>query len=211
MADTVDSFLGREVAEEDARAHLVMAVQRPPDAAKNPGRLLDRILHAYRRKKARRQLTGKQIHSVLFLCQGNAYRSPYAAAVFNGALAAMESEALINVASAGFTAPGRSSPERALVVAREHGIDLSTHRSTLVTPQAVSNADLVVVMSEDQERRVLSSYGRKVWLLNLGDLDPLPIQSRSITDPWGCEADVVDDVFSRIDRCVVQLAKMIAK
>jgi protein-tyrosine phosphatase len=188
-----------------------MLAQRARDAAGNLGQLLDRLVHGHRRGKARGQLTEKQIHSVLFICQGNAYRSPYAAAVFKCALAAMRSSASINVASAGFTAPGRSAPERALSVARLRGIDLSSHLSTLVTPKAVSAADLVVVMSDEQAGRIRSSYGHSVRLLTLGDLDPLPIQSRTITDPWGCDEQVVDQVYSRIDRCVVQLAKLIAK
>ena len=65
-------------------------------------------------------------------------------------------------------------------------------------------------MSEDQAQRIRFSYGDNVRLLILGDLDPLPIESRTITDPWGCDVEIVDQVYSRIDRCVVQLAKLIA-
>ena len=59
--------------------------------------------------------------------------------------------------------------------------------------------------------RIRLRYGPGVTLLILGDLDPLPIRSRTITDPWGCDTQVVEQVYSRIDRCVEQLAELIAK
>jgi hypothetical protein len=43
----------------------------------------------------------------------------------------------------------------------------------------------------------------------LGDLDPLPIATRTITDPWGRTADVFDLVFDRIDRCVDELVRLV--
>lgn len=148
---------------------------------------------------------------MLFLCHGNVYRSPYAAAAFKRALAAMPSSVSMKIDSAGFIAPGRPAPERALSVARARAIDLSSHLSTLVTSHAVGAADLVAVMSEDQARGIRSRYGQNVALLILGDLDPQSIQSRTITDPLGCDAKVIEQVYSRIDRCVEQLAELIAK
>ena len=48
-------------------------------------------------------------------------------------------------------------------------------------------------------------------LLILGDLDPQSIQDRTIIDPLGGDAQVVEQVYFRIDRCVEQLAKLIGK
>ena len=177
----------------------------------NSGQLLERFAHTYRRRKARRQLTEKSIRSVLFVCHGNLYRSPYAAAAFKRALAATPLSASIKVASAGFTAPGRRAPEGALNAARTRGIDLSSHLSTLVTAHGVADMDLVAVMSHDQARGIGSRHRPAAAILILGDLDPLPIRSRTITDPLGRDADVVEEVYSRIDRCVEQLAELIAK
>ena len=177
----------------------------------NPGQLLERLAHPSRRRKARRQLTEKSIRSVLFVCHGNVYRSPYAAAAFKRAIEAMPSSAAsMTIESAGFIAPGRAVPEPALSAARARGIDLSAHLSTLVTAHPVGAADLVAVMSEDQARGIRSRYGPDVTLLVLGDLDPLPIESRTITDPLGSDEKVVERVYSRIDRCVEELAELIA-
>ncbi len=175
------------------------------------GQLFERLVHAHRRREARRKLTKKHIGSVLFLCHGNVYRSPYAAAAFKRALAAMYSAAPIKVASAGFIAPGRAVPQGALSAARLRGIDLSGHLSTLVTANAVGAAELVAVMSEDQAQGIRSRYGLGVTVLILGDLDPLSIQGRTIPDPLGRDANVIEQVYTRIDRCVEQLAKLVAR
>jgi len=173
--------------------------------------LFERLVHARRRREARRKLTKKSIGSVLFLCYGNLYRSPYAAASFKGALAAMHSSAPMKVASAGFVAPGRAPPEGAISAARARGIDLSSHLSTLVTQDALRGAELVAVMSEDQARGIRSRYGPGVSVLVLGDLDPLSIETRTIPDPWGRDDELLEKVYSRIDRCVEQLAELIAR
>jgi protein-tyrosine-phosphatase len=188
-----------------------MLARRARRAETHLGQLIERLFHSHRRRNARRQLTGKQIRSVLFLCHGNAYRSPYAAAALKRALAEIPSSASIEVASAGFIAPGRPAPELAFDTARRRGIDLSSHLSALVTPDAVRDVDLVAVMSEDQARGIHSRYGHGVTLLILGDLDPQSIHDRTIIDPLGGDAQVVEQVYSRIDRCVEQLAKLIAK
>lgn len=192
-------------------APLERLAQRAGQGVEKLARVQERLFHPLRRRKARRQLAEKQIRSVLFLCHGNAYRSPYAAAAFERALAARRSSASIEVASAGFIAAGRHAPEQALSVARARGIDLSSHLSTHVTAQAVGAADLVAVMSEDQARGILYRYGRRVRLLILGDLDPLSIESRTIIDPLGHDAQVVEQVYSRIDRCVDQIAGLITE
>jgi protein-tyrosine-phosphatase len=200
-----------EIATSDVLPRLAILAQRGRQLVARLGQLIERLLHAYRRRKARRQLAAKHIRSVLFLCHGNVYRSPYAAAALKHALAATPLSASIKVVSAGFTAPGRRVPEGALSAARTRGIDLSSHLSTLVTAHAVADMDLVAVMSHDQARGIGSRHGPAATILILGDLDPLPIRSRTITDPLGRDADVVEEVYSRIDRCVEQLAELIAK
>ncbi|HET7157823.1 MAG TPA: hypothetical protein VFI62_02435 [Burkholderiales bacterium] len=188
-----------------------MLAQRAGQGVEKLAHMQERFFHPLRRRKARRQLTRKPTRSVLFLCHGNAYRSPYAAAALERALAAKRLPASIKIASAGFIAPGRRAPGLALSVARARGIDLSSHLSTLVTAQAIGAADLVAVMSEDQARGIRSRYGQSVRLVILGDLDPLSIKSRTITDPLGADAQLVEQVYSRIERCVEQIAGLIAE
>jgi protein-tyrosine phosphatase len=179
----------------------------PPWAAAGPRflkRLPDRILHPLRRLLARRRL-GRPIDSVLFLCLGNICRSPYAAEAFRRA-----GPAGIAVDSAGLIGPGRSSPEAAVSAAGRRGIELTAHRSKLLTGDLASRAALVVVMAPGQKRAVrrLGVPGRRI--LVLGDLDPDPISTRTIPDPYDREPAVFDACYERIDRCLGELASELA-
>jgi len=151
--------------------------------------------------RASAALRGRIPESVLFLCQGNACRSPFAAALF-----AREAEARIaapiRVASAGLVAPGRPSPPQAIAAAARRDIDLSHHHSRLVTTRAIREAKLVVVMSPDQERVVRRVGRTKITTLILGDLDPEPVEERTIVDPMGQRDAVFDASYDRIARCI---------
>jgi protein-tyrosine-phosphatase len=172
--------------------------------------MFDSFFHAARRRKARRELAVTRIRSVLFVCNGNIFRSPYAAAALRRSLASRMSPP-IKIDSAGFIASGRSIPEEAIEVAWRRGVDLSSHISKVVTRGIVDGVDLVAVMSPDQLHAIRSRYRRRpVTMLVLGDLDPFAIRSRTIVDPLGSDVGCLDDVYSRIERCVDQLAGLIA-
>jgi protein-tyrosine phosphatase len=118
---------------------------------------------------------------------------------------------LIPIESAGFVGPGRPSPREAVEVALESGVDLSSHRSKLLTPALVTAANLIVVMDNRQRRDVCSHYRQSpTRVLLLGDLDPLPIDTRAICDPFDQPKDVFRSTYARIDRCLVQLARVVA-
>ena len=163
-------------------------------------------MHSRRRRAARRLVAGKRIRSVLFLCNGNLFRSPYAAASLARALAGVPGSAPVRIESAGFLSPGKQSPASAVSAARKRGIDLSSHLSRLLKKGSLESFDLVVVMSQDHARSIRARLGSTNSLLLLGDLDPFSIKRRAITDPLGCDDRVVERVYSRIDRCVEQLA-----
>jgi protein-tyrosine-phosphatase len=170
--------------------------------------LPDRLLHARRRAAATALLRKSDVTSILFVCYGNVCRSPYAAAAFARALDSRAGVS-VQVASAGFIKPGRVPPETALAAVQRRGLDVSTHRSRLLTPEIIRAASVVVVMAADQAAGIRARYGSGVCLLVLGDLDPLPVATRTITDPWGCTADVFDQVFDRIDRCIGELVRLV--
>jgi protein-tyrosine-phosphatase len=160
-----------------------------------------RALHARRRARATKRLRGRLPSSVLFLCHGNACRSPFAAALF-AREAAAKIVPPIRVESAGLVAPGRPSPAAAIAAAARRGIDLSRHRSRLVTTKAIAGAQLVVVMSADQARVVRRVGRRDIPTVVLGDLDPQPMEERTIVDPMGESDDVFDASYDRITRCI---------
>ena len=122
----------------------------------------------------------------------------------------MPGSAPIRIESAGFLSSGKQSPASAINAARRRGIDLSSHISRLLKKGSLQSFDLVVVMSSDHARSIRAKLASEDSLLMLGDLDPYPVERRTILDPLGCDDRVIERVYSRIDRCVEQLALLIA-
>jgi protein-tyrosine phosphatase len=166
---------------------------------------LERTLHPRRRRLAQRQLRGREApKSVLFVCEGNIYRSPYAAACLS---AMMGPNGTVRIASAGFKGSDRACPTTAQVFARSRGYDLSAHRSRLLSAISLAEWDLVVVMDEHQARRLSTQFGTaRARLLVLGDLDPAPIDRRGIADPWQASERVLARSYARVERCVREFA-----
>jgi len=167
---------------------------------------VDSLLHPRRRRSAQRRLTNARPRSVLFVCQGNICRSPFAAALFAQLLPPTFS---VSVASGGFVGPGRAPPGHALTTARTYGVDLSGHRSSALTSTTQLDADLIVVMSRAQEEALAARKKAGSMILVLGDLDPQPITQRTILDPWDSPVTAFDESYQRIDRCVRELARIV--
>ena len=168
-------------------------------------RVLDSLLHGVRRRATLAAIAARRPASVLFMCNGNIFRSPFAAALLTRALNHGGEGAAVE--SAGLIGPGRPAAREAILAAARHGIDLRNHRSQLATAALVRAADLIVVMEPEQRRIVCQRFGRAARdVLLLGDLDPAPITSRAIADPWEQGPAVCDAVYQRIARCVEELA-----
>jgi len=168
-------------------ADLLMRVRRTPK----------RILHQLRRRQALGALRRRPRPArLLAVCHGNICRSPFAAALLGRALAPFA----IEVESAG-------APREAVTAAARRGVDLSEHRSRLLTADLAGAADLIMVMDPTQQRIVCERFGR--WprdVVVLGDLDPAPVEGRTIRDPINQTVEVFDQSYERIERCVRALA-----
>ncbi|HET7188413.1 MAG TPA: hypothetical protein VFI52_09670 [Gemmatimonadaceae bacterium] len=170
--------------------------------------LPDRLLHPRRRSLARRRLAASApFQSALFICHGNVCRSPYAAATFERLT--RDGGGRVDVGSAGFIGPGRQPPPAALAAAARRDIDMQAHRSQLIAPDRLAKADLIVVMSVEQDSALRTQHGvGRGTLLILGDLDPEPITRRTVRDPWGSDDRIFDESYARIDRCIRELARL---
>jgi protein-tyrosine phosphatase len=172
-----------------------------------PARLLrdapDRLLHPVRRSAARRALRARgRPRNVVVVCHGNICRSPFAAGLLANAL---ESRGTL-VTSAGFIGPGRHPPAEAGIAAARWGVDLTNHRSQLLTPVLAREADLIVVMEPGQHRTVCERFGRAPKsVIVLGDLDPFPIETRAMQDPVDQPLEAFEASYARIERCVYEL------
>ena len=172
---------------------------------------LERRLHRRRHRRALEAVQDKtSIRNVVFLCLGNICRSPYAEARLRRHLEVAGLADAMRVQSAGFVQPGRPSPPTARQVALERGLDLEEHRAEVLSGEHLRGSDLILVMTNRQQRDLRGRYGRPDTL-HLGDLDPGPIPRRDILDPIEKPAPVFREVYERIDRAVETLAATLVR
>ncbi len=139
--------------------------------------------------------------NVLFLCYGNICRSPLAERYLESAA---QTEGLA-VDSAGLrTTAGRSSPDDAVRVADELGVDLTDHRSKPVTTELLAWSDVVFVMdllNYHDLRREFGDCDEKTRFLGVYSGDDY-----EISDPYGEGIDgfrtLYGDVITAVDGVV---------
>ena len=165
--------------------------------------MIGRLLHAQRRRSTRKRLRAVGLpRAVLFICHGNLCRSPYAAGAFLRLLPGDVGKGT-RVSSAGFLGSGIPAPTQAVAAAAARHVDLSTHRSRIVTTQRLDDADVIVVMDPKQAQAVQHRFGTpKHLMIVLGDIDPAPGAARVILDPVHQPREVFDACYARIDRCL---------
>lgn len=138
--------------------------------------------------------------TVLVLCQGNIYRSPFAAALLRRVVD-------VTVVSAGLLPfPGRAAPEPAQRAAWDFGVDLAAHRSCYASDALLSEADLIVVFDEVNEQ-ALRRRGLRIKgpVVRLGDLSG----GGGIVDPYGLDEAGVALTYRRIQQAVQRLAVLL--
>jgi low molecular weight protein-tyrosine phosphatase len=178
------------------------------DLLQHVRRTPERLLHPMRRRKAVAALRNRpRPVTVLAVCHGNICRSPVAAALLGRELATLG----IDVQSAGFAGFNRQPPAEAMAAAERHGLDLTNHRSRLMTADLVRAANLIVVMDPVQRRLVCERFGRRPTdVILLGDFDPSPLETRTIRDPVDQSREVFDQVYERIARCVREVVTVLS-
>jgi len=178
------------------------------DLLRRVRRTPERLLHPLRRRRAVETLRGRpRPRTLLVVCHGNICRSPMAAALLDRELAAFG----IEVQSGGFIGFNRPAPAEAMAAAEHHHVDLTNHRSRLLTAELVRTADLIVVMEPTQRRQLCERFGRRPTdVILLGDFDPAPVEMRTIRDPVEESREVFDQVYERIARCVRELVRVLS-
>src|SRR5690606_33456537 len=114
--------------------------------------------------------------------------------------------------SAGFIGSGRPASELAQLVAARRELDLAGHVSRLLDPEELRSTDLIVVMNTAQRSQVCRLSGRAPQdVVLLGDLDPEPIDRRTVQEPIGRSEAEFEDVIDRIVRWVRDLAAIVKR
>ena len=106
----------------------------------------------------------------------------------------------LEVSSAGTGAwEGSGASEGALLVGLERSVDLNTHRSRLLTPDIVAQADLILVMGPSHLQQVeqLGGAGKTYLLTDYGSNGSA---SRSVADPFGGDLETYRQTFTELER-----------
>ncbi len=133
---------------------------------------------------------------ILFVCTGNTCRSPLAEVIARNALRERGWSG-VSVGSAGvFASEGSPASEGALEAARRAGLDLSGHRSRLVTPELVEAAGLVLTMTRGH-RDLLEQVGLggRASTLAAFASDDEPDVQQDVPDPFGGSQETYDRTF----------------
>lgn len=147
-------------------------------------------------------------HTIVFVCQGNICRSPFAALALERHLRSHEG---VSVSSGGMLPrPGRQSPDAALDAARELDYDLSSHRSAHFGFDAVAGATAIVVFDDINRRALRQRYPRlSAPVVLLADFEPSGAGAREIADPDGRDLETFRATYARIEAACASLATVI--
>jgi len=147
---------------------------------------------------------------VLFVCTGNTCRSAMAE-VIAAHIARERGLTGVEFASAGTAAsPHAHASDGALLVALEHGHDLSEHRARLLTAELVAEHDLVLAMGPHHVDRIESLGGRgKAHLLTA--YASRGASDRPVGDPFGGELELYRETYEELERELRRVLDRIAE
>lgn len=143
--------------------------------------------------------------SILFVCKGNICRSPFAEH-FASKLHRESMNSGIKFGSAGLYVPKPApSPENAIKVARQFGVELENHRSQSISLELVKSYDMIIAMEVWQYAALQSSFEQyldKLFLLPRLDSNRSGAEQGyaafNIPDPYGGPVGAFEKCFERI-------------
>ncbi len=141
--------------------------------------------------------------TINFVCKGNICRSPFAE-YYLKRLLVQQGVNGFQVVSTGFIERiNRPSPENALRAAKEFGVDLSSHRSKLLTEESVNSAGVLIIMDVELFERIKKEFpaaSKKVFFL--GEFYPGTPKPIDIHDPYGKPVDYFKKTYKILSKAL---------
>ena len=136
---------------------------------------------------------------LVFVCTGNICRSPMAEGMFKKLLKEKGDSGIVCSSAGLSTVDGRHASENAQTVALEYGVDISAHRSHLLTRSISRRADMIVCMTQEHFD----------MLNRLIPEEKLAILGGGIDDPYGGDIEVYRRCAAEIDAALPELYEKI--
>ena len=147
--------------------------------------------------------------SILFICQGNVCRSPYAGRYLRKVAGDTNLRGICSRSAGLDVRVSAHSPDLAVRVAKTLGVELEDHRSKPVTADMIENTDMIFTMEHRQAafmRKTFPGHARKIFLLPLFDTNPPPAWDYAlrynIPDPYGKSEEDFLECFRMIERSI---------
>ena len=122
--------------------------------------------------------------SILFICTANRFRSPLAALFFAREVVRHGDDQDFQVSSAGvWTRDGQPATDDVIEFTENFSLNLSFHKSRVVSEQILSNADLILVMDAGQKEAIAQEFPsnhNKIFLLT----EAIGFPPYDIPDPY---------------------------
>ncbi|MGZ3253356.1 MAG: arsenate reductase/protein-tyrosine-phosphatase family protein, partial [Burkholderiaceae bacterium] len=148
---------------------------------------------------------------ILFICEGNICRSPYAEKKLQQLFT--DEAQRYTILSAGMLPRNRrASPPVALEVAAQRGVSLTHHLSRHASEDLVKDAAIIILFDRTNLKSFLArypSFENKVFFL--GELRESVGKIVEIQDPFGKDAQTFNTTYEQIDECLNCFTEIIKK
>ena len=140
--------------------------------------------------------------------------APLSSTIAHMPLGSAFTEAIVAMISSGVSfwllSPLKNGKSKSMTLSSRKGLDLSGHRSRLISRTIAVASDLLIVMDARQADALVRGFGvPRESVFIAGDLDPSTSDTRAILDPWGKPLDAFEASFERIERCAASFVKQV--